>query len=560
MQTEILLALIKKIVEDRVSALQSAETVTVHKTKTVVQETPFDFDSHKNEITEVISNFILENYKPEDLRGQDGADGRDGQDGKDGESFVFAEHEETIRSWATEKADEIYSKVLSNLEDLRGANGRDGKDGHNFIFAEHESAITDLIAASVEAIRDDLKLKFTDLSPEEIASLKIKFDDLTEEEKMSLRGARGQRGKQGKDGADGQDGKSSYELWLETNSGSLEEYFLSLKGPRGARGEIGPQGQSIVGPKGLDGRDGEDAPVVTDIELLQPFKDELALKVDFSDGSSIQTNSIVLPTATPKQVYIVGGVGGGGSGSGGGTGEDGKSAYEIAVENGFIGTEVEWLASLAGPQGPAGPQGIQGEIGPAGADGDPVEFFQDGVSLGTARELDFVGPNLTATLVGDRLTLEASGSGGSGLEVLLDIPCDSSVYVGAAVRFDLTAEVALLMSDWPTLSQLTTLNVTTYDTLAVNAIADSYENSNVIGIVESKPTPTTCNIRIQGITGNNYLGLDIFEEYFLSDIYPGAIVPLAQAPTDPGTVLLKIGQPTSPRRILYFRGERVLRG
>lgn len=37
-----------------------------------------------------------------------------------------------------------------------------------------------------------------------------------------------------------------------------------------------------------------------------------------------------------------------GGGSGGGTGADGKSAYEIAVENGFVGTEQEWLESLKG--------------------------------------------------------------------------------------------------------------------------------------------------------------------------------------------------------------------
>ena len=28
--------------------------------------------------------------------------------------------------------------------------------------------------------------------------------------------------------------------------------------------------------------------------------------------------------------------------------EQGKSAYEVAVENGFIGTETEWLLSLKG--------------------------------------------------------------------------------------------------------------------------------------------------------------------------------------------------------------------
>lgn len=36
------------------------------------------------------------------------------------------------------------------------------------------------------------------------------------------------------------------------------------------------------------------------------------------------------------------------AGAGGIKGEDGKSAYQIAIENGFIGTESEWLESLKG--------------------------------------------------------------------------------------------------------------------------------------------------------------------------------------------------------------------
>lgn len=36
-------------------------------------------------------------------------------------------------------------------------------------------------------------------------------------------------------------------------------------------------------------------------------------------------------------------------------GDDGLSAYQIAVANGFVGTEAEWIASLKGPQGPAAP-------------------------------------------------------------------------------------------------------------------------------------------------------------------------------------------------------------
>ena len=38
-------------------------------------------------------------------------------------------------------------------------------------------------------------------------------------------------------------------------------------------------------------------------------------------------------------------------------GSNGKSAYEIAVDNGFEGTETEWLASLAGKTGAYGKDG-----------------------------------------------------------------------------------------------------------------------------------------------------------------------------------------------------------
>lgn len=41
----------------------------------------------------------------------------------------------------------------------------------------------------------------------------------------------------------------------------------------------------------------------------------------------------------------------GGSGGGGAPGADGKSAYQIAVLNGFVGTEADWLASLRGADG-----------------------------------------------------------------------------------------------------------------------------------------------------------------------------------------------------------------
>lgn len=58
-----------------------------------------------------------------------------------------------------------------------------------------------------------------------------------------------------------------------------------------------------------------------------------------------------------------------GEGGGGVPGPAGASAYEVAVENGFVGTEEEWLESLVGPEGPQGVQGVQGNPGTPGADG-----------------------------------------------------------------------------------------------------------------------------------------------------------------------------------------------
>lgn len=50
-------------------------------------------------------------------------------------------------------------------------------------------------------------------------------------------------------------------------------------------------------------------------------------------------------------------------------GPRGYSAYEIDVQNGYTGTEEEWLLSLKGPQGNTGPQGERGLQGPRGQQG-----------------------------------------------------------------------------------------------------------------------------------------------------------------------------------------------
>lgn len=73
----------------------------------------------------------------------------------------------------------------------------------------------------------------------------------------------------------------------------------------------------------------------------------------FAETLAIRGNKIYYTDSNSKTKPIIGTLPSGG----GGTGVDGKSAYEIAVEHGFIGTEEEWLASLKGDTGAAGADG-----------------------------------------------------------------------------------------------------------------------------------------------------------------------------------------------------------
>ena len=87
-------------------------------------------------------------------------------------------------------------------------------------------------------------------------------------------------------------------------------------------------------------------------DTLAPMADFPAVEakdVAFNDNKSLQ------------EKYDNGELGGGG-----GSGTAGKSAYEIAVDNGFVGTETEWLESLKGADGADGKDGTNGKNGENG--------------------------------------------------------------------------------------------------------------------------------------------------------------------------------------------------
>ena len=83
----------------------------------------------------------------------------------------------------------------------------------------------------------------------------------------------------------------------------------------------------------------------------------------------------------------------------GANGKDGRSAYEIAIENGFVGTVAEWLESLKGRDGIDGKDGLPGKDGKDGLPGKDGTNGKDGLPGKDGRDgrdgKDGVSPDLT---------------------------------------------------------------------------------------------------------------------------------------------------------------------
>ena len=175
------------------------------------------------------------------------------------------------------------------------------------------------------------------------------------------------------DGKDGADGKSAYEIAVDNGYTDTEQAWLaSLKGEKGDTGEPGAVGEKgekgepgekgdpgkkgDTGAAGKDGRDGTDGAAGRDgVNGASAY--EIAVQHGYS-GSE---------TAWLESLHGADGAKGdpGASGAAGKDGAAGKSAYQIAVASGFDGTEQAWLASL---------KGEKGDTGAAGKDGTEVDL------------------------------------------------------------------------------------------------------------------------------------------------------------------------------------------
>jgi hypothetical protein len=98
-------------------------------------------------------------------------------------------------------------------------------------------------------------------------------------------------------------------------------------------------------------------------------------------------------------------------------GDPGDSAYEVAVANGFTGTEAEWLASLVGPEGPQGPPG-EGESTPVTWDtlADKPAIIAAGDTAAQARSAIGAGTSSVAVTGTAAAALGSSAAAGTSAE------------------------------------------------------------------------------------------------------------------------------------------------
>ena len=158
----------------------------------------------------------------------------------------------------------------------------------------------------------------------------------------------------------------------------------------------------------------------------------------------------------------------------GANGKDGRSAYEIAIENGFVGTAAEWLESLKGKDGidgkdgKDGADGLPGKDGTNGKDGLPGKDGRDGRD-----GKDGVSPDLTNYPDTDAVKALVQAA----VQPLLQ---QTHIHKNLDVLDDLTANELSLLRALQEFEDDTTYNIQTFREAiaALNEKAHTHENQS----------------------------------------------------------------------------------
>ncbi|MBQ7873532.1 MAG: SGNH/GDSL hydrolase family protein [Oscillospiraceae bacterium] len=151
---------------------------------------------------------------------------------------------------------------------------------------------------------------------------------------------------QGKDGADGTDGKDGIDGIDGIDGANGADGYNGKDGADGADGRDGRDG--VDGKDGKDGMDGKNGLSAYEIALqhgytgtIEDFVKLLLGSDDSADVPATEEDIAQGEAAVEGEIEIE-------EGSGSYIPVPGKSAYEIALDHGYIGTEEEWLETLKG--------------------------------------------------------------------------------------------------------------------------------------------------------------------------------------------------------------------
>ena len=163
----------------------------------------------------------------------------------------------------------------------------------------------------------------------------------------------------------------------------------------------------------------------------------------------------------------------------GANGKDGRSAYEIAKENGFVGTVAEWLESLKGRDGIDGKDGLPGKDGKDGLPGKDGTNGKDGLPGKDGRDgrdgKDGVSPDLTNYPDTDAVKALIQAA----VQPLLQ---QAHVHKNLNVLDDLTADELSLLRALQAFEDDTTYNIQTFREAiaALNEKAHTHENQSAL--------------------------------------------------------------------------------
>lgn len=298
-------------------------------------------------------------------KGDKGEDGAPGKDGKDGLSITAATTASTeggtIVTFENASGSIGSVTVLNGKDGAKGDKGTDGKSAYQIAVEKgydggDESAWIASLKGEKGAKGD--KGDTGEQGPQGEKGDAFTYADFTQEQLAALKGAKGDQGERGEKGEQGE------------------------KGDKGDQGPVGPQG-----PKGDDGKavnikksaeecSNVDSDAYVDsnyhLQILRAISD--SGEKTFEDLGQF---AIVGPEG-PQGVKGDKGEKGdpGEKGETGEKGADGKSAYQIALDNNFVGSESDWLASLKGQKGDNGQNGKDGISGKSAYDIAVDEGFE----------------------------------------------------------------------------------------------------------------------------------------------------------------------------------------